>query len=484
ESQKGAPGPKGEKGDPGPKGDPGAKGDPGPKGERGEPGPKGEAGPPGKTPTEDELRAICAKLLDEFKDELADLQNQIDDLSKDVDDLDQRVAALEEAMKRPKVTGWIDYRIGLVGDLWDNAEFDALTAKIGIEGQITDELYGKISLKMIDDAFRVAPVRGPFLPYPGPGNPVEAASQAYYSDSLGLSDAIWLDEALLSFSTDWFTNAKWTVGRQFFAYGLGVLADNQRRSIQGVHMTAEDLWGSNFDLDVMFGGAEYDFVAPVPGKADGYGAFRLAYNQNKWGIAGNWLATGVGFEEGWSADMWAEICNRRIMFEWAEQLQWQNGVRPAGNANSPTSWMGCAELIKTPSVKVQGLISHTSSDFDIYYSCTHPYWEIIQYDIFNYPGAVPWERWLRSPLITPGAQLIGALVNCEVWDMPVEIRYANVDALWAGAPIGNYDNVIGISATKKIVDGLSVTFTYARETAAAAGLDDLDLLQAAAVVEF
>ena len=46
------------------------------------------------------------------------------------------------------------------------------------------------------------------------------------------------------------------------------------------------------------------------------------------------------------------------------------------------------------------------------------------------------------------------------------------------------DNVIGVSATKHVVDGLDVTITYARETADAPGLDDIELIQAAGVVSF
>ena len=198
-------GPAGDQGDAGAKGDTGAAGAPGPKGDKGDTGAAGakgdtgDQGPPGPKPTDEELRAICAKLLDEFKDDLADLQDQIDELAEDVDNLDERVAALEEAMKRPKVTGWIDYRIGLVGDLWKNAEFDALTAKVGIEGQITDELSGRINLKMIDDATRVMAARG------GGGGSV-----------LGLTDNVWLDEACLMYATDWWTPVNWTVGSQFF----------------------------------------------------------------------------------------------------------------------------------------------------------------------------------------------------------------------------------------------------------------------------
>ena len=466
-----SPGLKGEKGEKGAKGDPGGTGPAGPKGDAGAPGAKGETGaagakgdtgPPGPKVSDDEVRAICAKLLEEFKKELADLQDKVDGVAEDVDDLDKRVAAVEEAMNRPKVTGWIDYRLGLAGDLWDNAEFDALTAKIGVQGPITDELTGKISLKMVDDALRVAPAR-----MPGPG-------------MLGLADNVWLDEAWLKGTTDWWTQANWTVGRQYFAYGLGLIANDDRRALQGVHMNAPELWGSDLTADIFYGGAEYDLGNATGVGNDGYGAARLAYDRSQWGVAGNWLATGVAHEEAWSADMWAKVFDRKLAFEYAELLQYPNGVRPAGNA--PTAWMGTAQILTGGDVQVDGLVSYTTSTYNVVYSTINPYWEVIDYQNDLAGLAVPWERWLRCPLIFPGKRLIGALVHFNLLDMPWEIRYANAATLVGSAP--TYDNVIGVSATKKIVDGLNLTCTYAHETAAVAGLDDIDLLQAAAVVEF
>jgi hypothetical protein len=475
-------GPPGPEGKAGPKGDTGPAGGAGAKGDAGAPGPKGDAGPPGAQgepgpkPTDEELQAICKKLLDEFKDELADLQDQIDDLAEDVDDLDERVAALEEAMKRPKVTGWIDYRIGLVGDLWKNAEFDALTAKVGVEGQITDELAGRINLKMIDDASRVSAARGSVM-----GGP------------LGLSDNVWLDEACLMFATDWMTPVNWTVGRQFFKIDrLGLLAWNDRLSMQGVRGKAEDLWGSNLEADFFFGGAEYDLGNSFGFNNDGYGAARLAYTRPHWSLGGTWLATGVQHEEGWSADIWAEIFNRDLMFEYAEVLQFMDGTRWPSSYNPASAWMGSLEIVDNPDFTLTGMASRCSGMYTMFYSAVNPYFEMLQYDIGAYPGAFPWERWMRAPMIFPGARVIGGdiLVNGS-GNWPVALRYANVEAIYPGIPgwwpgyaVGNYEHLVSVSATKEIVEGLNVQFSWARQMSDVSGLDDIDLLQAAATVEF
>ena len=474
-------GPPGAEGAAGPKGDTGGAGTPGPKGDAGAPGPKGDVGAkgdtgaPGPKPTDDELRQICQKLLDEFKDELADLQDQIDDLAEDVDDLDERVAALEEAMKRPKVTGWIDYRIGLVGDLWKNAEFDALTAKVGIEGQITDELAGRVNLKMIDDATRVMPARG------GGGGSV-----------LGLTDNIWLDEACVMYATDWLTPVNWTVGRQFFQIDrLGLLAWNDRLSMQGVRGQAEELWGTDLEADFFFGGAEYDLGNSFGFNNDGYGAARMAYTRPHWSLGGTWLATGVAHEEGWSADLWAEIFNRDLMFEYAEVLQFMDGTRWPSSYNPASAWMGSLELIDSPSFTLKGTASRCSGMYNMFYSAVNPYFELLQYDIGAYPGAVPWERWMRAPLVFPGARVIAGDIRVDPGGWPIDIRYANIDPIypsapgwWPGYSVGNYEHLVSVSATKEIVDGLSVQFSWARQMSDVSALDDIDLLQAAGVVEF
>ncbi|HJN16181.1 MAG TPA: S-layer homology domain-containing protein, partial [Armatimonadota bacterium] len=445
-------GPAGPAGGAGGQGDPGRAGPAGPAGATGATGPGGAAGAtgaqgPAGTPDEEAIRAICQKLLDEFASELADLQDEVDDLTEDVDDLDERVAVLEDAMNRPQVTGWIDYRIGLAGDLWNNAEFDALTAKIGIQGQITDELAGKISLKMVDDVTRVAPPR-----FPG------------QSATTGTMENIWIDEAWVKYSTDYWTDVNWTAGSQFFAYGLGLLANNERRALQGIRANAPELWGSDVTLDFFYGGATADLGAGLGTPTDGYGVAHMQYDRNRFGLGGTWLATGIGEEEGWSANAWVRVFDRNWQFEYAETLETAAGVRPPGGANPINTWMGCGEILNSKNLQIQGLISHTDGRYAMQYTTLNPYFEILQYDIGTYPGAVPWERWLRSALITPGAELIGTLINFELFNMPVELRYAHLTTLMSAPPgLGNYDNVIGISATKNIVDGLDVTFRVARE---------------------
>ncbi len=467
EGPPGAKGPVGTAGPPGPKGERGAPGPEGAKGDKGDPGPAGSPG----TITDEDVRRACQKLLDEFKTELADVREQATDLEQRVGDLDDRVEALEAAQRRPTVTGWIDYRIGLVGDLWKNAEFDALTAKLGIEGPINDELTGRITLKMVDDATRVADAR---LTPPFP-------------DTLGMGDNVWLDEALVSFSTDCITPTHWTVGRQFLHHGLGLAVSNDRLSQQGVRWQLPDIGGTDIGLDVFVGFAWYDWGRSFGINHDHYTVYRLGYERPDWHVAGSYLFDGAGDEQAWSVDLAADVWDRDLKFEYAE-LERNASRRRLSNC---LAWMGSLDLINAGSLKLTATASRADACYDVTFSQLYPYYETLQYDLTAYPGAIPWERWTRNALIFRGAKTFGAIAMIDVGDMPVEVRYAHLDpiyntppAWWPSYPVGLYDDLFAVSATRNIVDGLDVSFAYARQMSDTPASGDLDLLQAAAVVSF
>ncbi len=506
-------GAKGETGAQGPAGGAGATGAAGPTGPAGEAGagpagPAGVQGPPGPKPSDEEIRAICAKLLNEFKDELADIKAKLGDVEKNVNDLDKRVATLEEAMKRPRATGWMDYRIGLatsadkkgLEQLFTHMDFDALTAKLGIQGQITDELMGKISVKMVDDYSRVndAATTGNFF---APRDVVNGPSLAApgWNREVGLADVpLWLDEAYLKYATKWCTPVQWTVGRQFFSYGMGLLADNSRLSQQGIRGKADHLWGTGLNADIFFGEGIYsmDFGhIAFDGGPDGYGIGRLEYARKHWGVGANYLATGIQEETGWSGNAWARVLNRNINFEFAQLLNFENGAEPAGGTkpDNPQAMAGNIQILNGHNLKLTGSYSRADSDYNLFYTALNPYWEQIGWS--PAPGEIPWERWMRNSVIFPGAEALAADLDFRLGSIPFHVRYANLRdindyaVLAQNVGIANdgnslfYPNLLQVSASKKIVDGLNVAFTWAREFGVS-GADDLDLLQASAVVAF
>lgn len=483
---RGAPGAEGAAGDRGVAGSPGAAGAPGPRGDPGPPGPKGDkgaAGEPGPAASTEEVQALCARLVEEFRDELAELRDQTSSLGESVEDLSERIEALEAGLSRPTVTGWIDYRMGLVGDLWKNAEFDALTAKLGIEGQITDDLAGAVSLKMVDDASRIPTDTSRFAGRPPRWPPSP-------SGPLGPPPPVWLDEAYLAFTTECWTSVDWTLGRQFFSYGLGLLADNQRRSLGGLRGSARDLWGTDFNLDLFVGSADYDFGNLTTFPGDSYILARGSYERPHWRFAGSWLESGIQEEQGWGGDLWVDLWGHDLTVEFAEVYRFADGSR-WDRMSQRSAWMAALDVLEAPALRIQSVASRTSALYDTFYSSVNPYYENLQYDLNAYPGAVPWEQWLRHPLAIPGALIIGGVVNIQAGDWPVELQYANIEPVyptppfwWRAYSVGNYDNLLAISTTHGIAEGLDVTFTYARQTSAVDDLPDLELLQAAAVVAF
>ncbi|MFP3903098.1 MAG: S-layer homology domain-containing protein, partial [Armatimonadota bacterium] len=74
------------KGQQGPQGEQGPQGPAGPQGPEGPEGPRGPAGP-GADVDEAQVATIVNKLVDDFKDELADLQQDVDYLQDDMYDL-------------------------------------------------------------------------------------------------------------------------------------------------------------------------------------------------------------------------------------------------------------------------------------------------------------------------------------------------------------------------------------------------------------
>jgi len=549
----GPPGPRGERGPvgpTGPKGDVGATGAVGPAGPAGIAGPAGVAGPMGATgavgpagpagavgatgaagpagakgdkgdpPTPDEVRAICKKLLDEFADDVKALRDDLDYLQDDVYDLGDRVSYLEEQAKRPRVTGWLDYRIGYQGtDIQAGSEFDNMTAKIGIEGKVTNELQAKIALKVRDsnDSGRLwfaegatwDPIVGGFM-----GAPDNFAFGPAVDGHL--AEQVWLDEASLSFATKGLINADWTVGRQFKRYGLGLLVNNERKSQQGISADIDNVWGTNVDFSVFAGGAEYTWadsavwmpslVPPALASQDGqdgYLAMAASYARPSWKIGAEWLADGYAKEEGWAADFWTKFWGREFYAQYAQMLTTRDNRDVDFWAHSePAAIMAMLDVWKGKNWALRGFYSDVDAEYDVWYSTLNPYYE-------NYggeaAGSVPWERWLRNPLALTNVEVLGGQLEFALGKTPFEIAYYNLDrnsGYWSKSPWGGlladnvsaedpgtdlpYNRLFSLRVSREVADGVKVGLTYALQSANSdyVGLEDQKLLSAEVTVGF
>lgn len=539
-------GPKGDTSDTGPKGDAGPKGDTGPQGDRGpqgDVGPQGVPGPPGAPgatgatgpegkkgdpPTPEEIRAICKKLLDEFADDIKALRDDVDSLQDNVYDLNDRMQWVEDQLKRAKVRGWVDYRIGYTGsNIQSGSEFEALTAKIGIEGKITNDLEGKVSIKARDtsDALRNWWVEGAtWAPALAAISPLAKANMGVGPAVDGhMAEQVWLDEACLMFPTRGLLNANWTVGREFVKYGLGLLVDDQRKSQEGIRAKFGNLWGTNVDLDVFAGGADYQFNNDVmfvptmpssplllPGAVktqkvvDGYMAAALSYSRPSWKIGGEALIDGFGAEKGWAGDFDAKIWGRDVHAQYARLTRTRDGVNvDFWNHSKPSAFMAMADIWRTRNFALTGFYSTADAEYDVWYSALNPYYE-------NYGAGVglgiPWERWLGKPLVMTNVRAIGGKLQFNLGATPFEIAYYDLDrnsgywskSAWGGILADNmsagdpgmplpYDKLFAIRASREVADGVNVGLTWALESANSAfptPLSDLKLLSGQVTVAF
>jgi len=445
----------------------------------------------------DEVRAICQKLLDEFKNELADIRGDIAGLQDEITNLGARVTALEE-QQGPKVTGWVNYRIGfasslererdhfkvgaegweddpvLQSDLFDNvSDFDLMTAKLGASGKVTDDLMARVILKVRD---------------------TDAADIQTYDEKVGMdqhnAEQIWLDEALLDFNWKW-ASARAIVGRQFQDYGLGLLVNNARQSQQGIRLAWTDLFKTGLGLEGFVGGATYSFgndgghhhegINDWPNfEGDGYVSMRLSYAQPCWRIGGNWLVDGMGNERGFGGDLWLKFWGgREIYGEYAQQTQSDTGY---DYDNNPFAIMANVDIWKGNNWAVKGYYSIAEAKYSTWYSTVNPYFE-------QYNGSddgkswVQWGRWLDNAFILPNVRTIGGSLDFHVLNADWQALYYNLDnlgdnwehTLWDRKdPFGlPYNQLAALRVKKQIANGVNLNLTYARQFVNEdAGFDD------------
>jgi hypothetical protein len=499
----GAKGEKGDTGDPGAPGPQGAAGDPGAKGATGDTGPpgqKGDKGDPGEGPSADEIQAICQKLVDEFRDDIEQIKADLERTGTQLDDLDTRVTALEEHLDAPHAYGYLNYRLGLVGDALFTAasstfggDFDTLSAGVGIEGEVLDGVHGRASAKFHD-----------------------AASTDSLVEVRGTDATIWLDEAWVAFETDMVRPTQWTVGRQFYAQGpVGLLVDTSRLSVQG-----SSLYQQRGDLgfQAIFGMAMYDAFDVRWGQhpeyfhqglarrdlmhGDGLVAARLHWDIcDEWGVGGNYLVTGLGEEDGWSVDLEGKLFGRKVVGEYARLLEDTFGYEegdphlhqilndsffsPSRYRDGDAVYVGY-ELWNKGSLNFTGYWSKVDFGFNPFYSAVNPYYELLKPRFRTSGIAVcntgyAWERWLNNPVMAPNLEAVGGYLNFDVGESPVELGYHRLlrrDVAPAalkffedqggfppssGVAEPTYDQLWSARLFTELSDGLNMVFTYAHQ---------------------
>jgi hypothetical protein len=233
-------------------------------------------------------------------------------------------------------------------------------------------------------------------------------------------------------------------------------------------------------LDTFLGGGDYDYSTtafdPV---GDGYFSARLAYDSPSLTVGANALIDGVALEEGWSADLRAQLWgNRELLAEYATMT---NSIYGPDFENDPSALLVSADLWNEPDLQVRGFFSDTDAGYNSFFSTVHPYYE-------TYGSAdtgvywVPWGRWLDNPVVLPNTEILGANLAYQTSGLNLEGVYyqleSNYDSsdpsyAWRNTNWGfyrdlppdevAYDQLYALRLGKEIAPEVFFRLTYARQ---------------------
>jgi hypothetical protein len=284
--------------------------------------------------------------------------------------------------------------------------------------------------------------------------------------------------------------------------GPGLLIDNQRASLQGWRWQSPDLFGTPFDFDIFGGGADPQFggysawdggswngTRMTSSARDAYVAMGLSYDSSIGEFGFNWLANGVEDEIGMSGYYTGSIFGRAVAVEHAWLTRLRTGLEGiSGIDNSdPCGWMASAEILKGNGWGVTGFYSDCDAYFNPYFSIANPY-----YEEYGGPG-IPWERWLRNPLVMANLEVIGGELDLTIGGSPFTFCYystANYNSDdWNANPVFDsrlpYKALWAVNHTRQLADGVNLTLTYGRQVGRPSmDVDDVEMASAGIMIGF
>jgi hypothetical protein len=295
-------------------------------------------------------------------------------------------------------------------------------------------------------------------------------------------------------------------GKQYFAFGSGLLVDNNQAAVKAARVDAEVgpvvLTGIYAPLDP----ESFDYIfysypdekPTYPGGSTGgqnaYSAARIAFPLGGWELGGNYLARGFLQERGWSADLTGTIMNRNISLEYAQLLRNTEGVKLSDMlAAEDTAMVASADLWNSDNFKlwgkwgtVDGNYAFTTiiGDFNGEYyeaftypnlplSALHPLAEFSPHDI----------NWVDRPLFLDPTNIAQGWEVGFTWkrplgaDMPLTVKWMDGKAYtwdylasimmnappYPGSAKWRDADAIGIvSLTKPLADDVNLTLLYGR----------------------
>jgi len=344
---------------------------------QGPPGPPGPPGPGGGlTP---EQQATLDKLAKEFGPELQALRSDLNALTKRVEDLEAKPAP-----ELPKVTvsGMTSWRAGLYGtdfgtedvsttgypffaelivdedgvlapygginvpgigaipisdalkDSFKASDFMTMKTRVNFSAALTDKADANVTLLAGPETNRI---NSPAL-YEGLGSPIAFSGN-------GVMDVVAVDQAWLKYRTRFIAPVEFTVGKQYFSRGQGLLVDNNQEAIKAfkADWTSGDLsWGAIWGMldreqfwartTGSIGIPDLDpnalaLPSPETSGQDNYNIYTLNWCfSDSWKLGGTYLGSGFNEEKGWSADLCGKAFGINWYGEYGQLLDWPTGT--------------------------------------------------------------------------------------------------------------------------------------------------------------
>lgn len=505
----------------------------GPAGPAGAAGPPGPAGP-GITPEREQL---LQRLEKEFAPELRMLRGDLDDLTGRVEELERKAAG--PVGPKLAASGDISYRTGYYGtkikvsgsggsETFPYVRHGPITGYGFVSGEVGDvglgllagqDLIGlallgvpvtdsgkdaqkakdfttiRMRLNLAGEVAEGVNVNLSLIAEPDnsvyPSNVADPGAMT----TRGLVSAVRLDEAWASFATKVPAALDWTVGKQYFAFGQGLLVDNNILALDGLKAKAElgrraaftAIWART-PAEALGGqgwtpGPDFPPTTLFVGGQDDYIAGRLSFPISDWELGANYLLTGFSDERGWSVDASGKVLGAKVYGEFATLVHNADGQAVddvnTGDFADNSAFVVGADLIDTDSILLSGkwgkvdpgyaydFVGNTLGNsgfavssagfgaFNLPFSALHPYTE----------HGTHYINWVDRPLfldptnVAEGFEVGLTLKRLLGPGTPLMVRFYDGDAIGGNA---DADRVWTASVSKKVASNVDFNLLYGR----------------------
>ena len=215
-------------------------------------------------------------------------------------------------------------------DAYKASRFLTQKTRVNFAGQLAENTDVKVSLW-------AGPTTNLLYPWRG-----DAADLSFN----GLMDTVQINEAWVKYRTKLLTPVELTVGKQYFSFGQGLLANNDQETMKALR--ADWTTGSQISFGILLGMLDQEMfygraagqlglpslnpvdpLSPIQPRTSGQDAYDLLYLNYavspRWNLGLNWLDSGFAEEQGWSLALDGKLYGLDFYSEYAKLTKWANG---------------------------------------------------------------------------------------------------------------------------------------------------------------